>query len=87
MTGAKDRLRQLLDQATVSRLSAGTVYEWLGMSRFKQRRTVQQSLLVMLLMEDLGWRHVSNGTRPYFAKRKEQPRLTVLKRVSNETDC
>lgn len=72
---------------TASRLPAGTVYEWLGLSRLKQQRTVQQSLLVVFFMEDLGWYHRDNGTRPYFAKRKEQPRIISLKRVSNETEA
>ena len=83
----KDKLKQLLDEVTVSKLPAGTVYEWLGMSRLKQQRTAQQSLLVVFLMEDLGWHHRDNGTRPYFAKRKESSRIISVKRVSNETEA
>jgi hypothetical protein len=82
----KDKLRQLLASTTASKLPAGTVYEWLGLSRLKQQRTVQQSLLVVFLMGDLGWYHRDNGTRPYFAKRKEQSCIISLKQVSNETE-
>lgn len=83
----KDRLKQLLASTTASKLPAGTVYEWLGLSRLKQQRTVQQSLLVVFLMGDLGWYHRDNGTRPYFAKRQEHPRIMSVKRVSNETEA
>lgn len=57
------------------------------MSRLKQQRTAQQSWLVVFLMEDLGWHHRDNGTRPYFVKRKESSRIISVKRVSNETEA
>jgi hypothetical protein len=36
-------------------------------------------------MEGMGWYYRANGTQPYFAERKQEERLTILKRVSTET--
>jgi hypothetical protein len=36
-------------------------------------------------MEDMGWYYRANGTQPYFAERKPEQRLIILKRVSTET--
>jgi hypothetical protein len=36
-------------------------------------------------MEGMGWYYRANGTQPYFAERKPEKRLTILKQVSNET--
>jgi hypothetical protein len=42
--------------------------------------------VVKAFMNDMGWYYRDNGTQPYFAERKKPQRLTILKRVSNETE-
>jgi len=64
--------------APSSKLPAGDAYACLGLSRLKQERSAQDTVLVKALMNDLGWYYRDNGTRPYFAKRKPDC-LLILK--------
>jgi hypothetical protein len=71
--------------AKASRIPAGDIYEAAGLSRLKKHRSPIDSVAVKAFMEGMGWYYRANGTQPYFAKRKPEERLIILKRVSNET--
>jgi hypothetical protein len=81
----ENRLGLFLALAKASRIPAGDIYEAAGLSRLKKHRSPIDSVAVKAFMEDLGWYYRANGTQPYFAKRKPEERLIILKRVSNET--
>lgn len=66
-------------------MPAGDVYEAAGLSRLKKHRSPIDSVVVKAFMEGMGWYYRANGTQPYFAERKPEERLTILKRVSTET--
>ncbi len=66
---------------TAARIPAGDVYETVGLSRLKKQRSTQACVVVKAFMNNLGWYYRSNGTRPYFAERKQQP-VVIVKRVS-----
>jgi hypothetical protein len=71
--------------AKASRIPAGDVYEAAGLSRLKKHRSPIDSVAVKAFMEGMGWYYRANGTQPYFAERKPEEPLTILKQVSTET--
>jgi len=81
----ENRLGLFLALAKASRIPAGDIYEAAGLSRLKKHRSPIDSVAVKAFMEGMGWYYRANGTQPYFAERKPEKRLTILKRVSNET--
>ena len=81
----ENRLGLFLALAKASRIPAGDIYEAAGLSRLKKHRSPIDSVAVKAFMEGMGWYYRANGTQPYFAERKPEKRLIILKRVSNET--
>jgi hypothetical protein len=85
LVSQRDKLGSFLASIKASRLPAGDIYEAVGLSRLKTQRSPQDFVVVKAWMEDFGWYYRANGTQPYFAKRKPEERLIILKQVSNET--
>jgi hypothetical protein len=81
----QNHLGLFLALTEASKIPAGDVYETVGLPRFKKHRCPKATVVVKAFMSDLGWYYRDNGTQPYFAERKKPQRLTILKRVSNET--
>ena len=75
----QEHLGLFLALTKANRIPAGDIYETVGLPRLKKHRSPMACVVVKAFMSDLGWYYRDNGTRPYFAERKKQPRMTVIK--------
>lgn len=75
----QERLGLFLALTKASRVPAGDIYETVGLSRLKRHRSAHACVVVQAFMSDLGWYYRDNGTRPYFAERKKQPQMAIIK--------
>jgi len=81
----ENRLGLFLALDRRAKIPAGDIYEAVGLPRLKKHRSPIDSVAVKAFMEGMGWYYRANGTQPYFAERKPEERLTILKQVSTET--
>jgi hypothetical protein len=73
----KERLQALVASSEASKLPAGLIYAYLGLPSLKRQRSAQDSLVVRVFMEELGWYYRDNDNQPYFAKRKASPFIVI----------
>jgi hypothetical protein len=73
----KHKLENLLINTPAKEISAGDVYDYLGLAREKQHRSALESITVRSLMNELGWAYQARDFHPRFVLKQSQAILSV----------